>query len=1017
MVVALIGTLVATAPTQIGASQGYECDGQPATIVVEEEGVLTVGTDGDDVIVGTFGDDQIDGGLGNDTICGHAGDDVLTGGPGNDHIQGGNGTDQVLGGDGDDVLFGGNGDDEVNGEAGTDIVLGEGGDDTLIGDPTTDTLWPGLGVNEIIEVDESAVVEDPAPEAPADDAPSDEAPADDAPSDEVPADDASSDEVPADDPPSEDALSDEAPAFDADAPLFTDMSGLLEPGTTQFTAGGTPFTADFPESWQVLFSISEFIAFGNDEFRFDATPVNELALLRANVLSNPEEAGTPIESQVAPLDVDDLDNWLAAIPAEIFSSAPVDTTFGGRDAVLLEVFFTDTSLCQEGVLCLSLGGNATVGFTLAYEPDVRYTTWIVDMGEFDPIFVTISDNGETERFVEEANEVASSFAFGEPGPNPSPRAEAPWEIGGFGEVPAGPVEFPVAGGVAVDIPLESVAGQIQPGLHFLSMGLQPFPGELEIFTPVADPLGNPVTTVGEFIAAGDVVGFSAVELGAVETRLGAGIIVDITGPEVPTFALPDEEPTPEEIGILTDDESQFGWMAPRFARAVLIESDRGLLVVTAELFQGERADLDPLIAYAEEILPSLRFVDTPDGAPPLIGSEVAGGVVAPGEYILDFASGERVLVQTTQDVVLPFLGPDLIPVVPLGLEDPGGLPVGPALLDVDEVIINNDGDTAPTPDDLGAFFAADERLVIEDQGTLPASGVEAQWWELTVAPGQGLTEGCPFGECAPIFVNTVAEGGVNIGTSFDFRVYEIPDPDGTLYVISQGPAEIAAEAFAFTDSVLTGVEVLPAAEVIEFEEGDILGIEPGSTFAPGTYFSSGSFSVPFELVTDQDWRLGFAADTLVGIESPDFSVQDGFQAAVIIEPTSGFADPATIGGPEAPVESTIGIPTDLVAWADEIPQLEVLNSGTRTISGIEALFVDLNVTGPADRNGDCGGANCLRLFEWAFDGWNIVEGSPMRIYVVELADTTMVITVEGPTDTFDDFVAETLPLLDGITFG
>ena len=129
-------------------------------------------------------------------------------------------------------------------------------------------------------------------------------------------------------------------------------------------------------------------------------------------------------------------------------------------------------------------------------------------------------------------------------------------------------------------------------------------------------------------------------------------------------------------------------------------------------------------------------------------------------------------MQTTQDVVLPFLGPDLIPVVPLGLEDPGGLPVGPALLDVDEVIINNDGDTAPTPDDLGAFFAADERLVIEDQGTLPASGVEAQWWELTVAPGQGLTEGCPFGECAAIFVNTVAEGGVNIGTSFDFRVYD-----------------------------------------------------------------------------------------------------------------------------------------------------------------------------------------------------------------------------------------------------
>lgn len=45
-------------------------DGRAATIVIEEEGVLTLGTDGDDVIVGTFGPDQIDGGLGNDTPLG-----------------------------------------------------------------------------------------------------------------------------------------------------------------------------------------------------------------------------------------------------------------------------------------------------------------------------------------------------------------------------------------------------------------------------------------------------------------------------------------------------------------------------------------------------------------------------------------------------------------------------------------------------------------------------------------------------------------------------------------------------------------------------------------------------------------------------------------------------------------------------------------------------------------------------------------------------------------------------------
>ena len=95
----------------------------------------------------------------------------------------------------------------------------------------------------------------------------------------------------------------------------------------------------------------------------------------------------------------------------------------------------------------------------------------------------------------------------------------------------------------------------------------------------------------------------------------------------------------------------------------------------------------------------------------------------------------------------------------------------------------------------------------------------------------------------------------------------------------------------------------------------------------------------------------------------------------------------------------------------------MLNSGTREISGIDAPFIDLALDGPADRNGDCDGTSCLRLFEWAFDGWHIFEGSPMRLYVVEAEGTTFVIAVESPEDSFDAFLTESDPLLDGITFG
>ena len=306
-VLALVATIVATAPSA-ASSTGYLCDGQLATIVVQESGTVTVGTDGDDVIVGTFGDDEIRGGGGNDTICGHAGNDILIGGAGNDHIQGGNGSDQVLGGPGNDVLFGGNGDDEVNGQAGTDITLGEANNDTLIGDPSIDTLWPGPGDNEIIEVT--------AP------------PTDGVPPGETPSDGGTL----------------VASVFDPDATLITERFAPLDAGVFRSDTGGTPFNIEFPDGWEILFNSEVLGVFGTTDFMPMGPPVNDLLIKRGNALSNPDEAGLPLDEQDAPLGVGELDAWIAAAPQEIFTSAPTDTTLGGRDAVTFTVRFEDASL-------------------------------------------------------------------------------------------------------------------------------------------------------------------------------------------------------------------------------------------------------------------------------------------------------------------------------------------------------------------------------------------------------------------------------------------------------------------------------------------------------------------------------------------------------------------------------------------------------------------------------------------------------------------------------------------------
>ena len=63
------------------------------------------------LILGSGGNDTITGGLGNDTIMGGDGNDILVGGLGNDVIYGDSGNNVIIGGQGDDTLYGGTGED------------------------------------------------------------------------------------------------------------------------------------------------------------------------------------------------------------------------------------------------------------------------------------------------------------------------------------------------------------------------------------------------------------------------------------------------------------------------------------------------------------------------------------------------------------------------------------------------------------------------------------------------------------------------------------------------------------------------------------------------------------------------------------------------------------------------------------------------------------------------------------------------------------------------------------------
>lgn len=148
------------------ATAAATCFGLEPTIQAVA-GVVTQGTDGDDVIMGTSGPDVIRGNGGNDRICskggaddvdGGAGDDLITlgrgndvarGGPGDDLIRGKSGADRISGNGGADDLTGGSGPDRIFGGKGRDEIAGNSGHDFLRGNSARDRITGGKGDDTI----------------------------------------------------------------------------------------------------------------------------------------------------------------------------------------------------------------------------------------------------------------------------------------------------------------------------------------------------------------------------------------------------------------------------------------------------------------------------------------------------------------------------------------------------------------------------------------------------------------------------------------------------------------------------------------------------------------------------------------------------------------------------------------------------------------------------------------------------------------------------------------------------
>jgi TolB protein len=104
------------------------CDWQPLCTHYSVPGVVTTGTEGNDIICGTEGPDRINALGGNDIVYGFGGNDQFIGGAGDDRMFGGVGNDSFIGGVGVDFTSGGPGDDAFSAEPADRIDPGAGAD-------------------------------------------------------------------------------------------------------------------------------------------------------------------------------------------------------------------------------------------------------------------------------------------------------------------------------------------------------------------------------------------------------------------------------------------------------------------------------------------------------------------------------------------------------------------------------------------------------------------------------------------------------------------------------------------------------------------------------------------------------------------------------------------------------------------------------------------------------------------------------------------------------------------------
>ncbi len=800
-----------------------------------------------------------------------------------------------------------------------------------------------------------------------------------------------------------------SPVFVSDAELLTLEFSPVDEGIYRLDSLGTPFSVEIIGDWFVQPNSAALVVFSHPDSGGPGD--RDVVFLRPAQLSDPVNPTSGSESQSS-WPAEDIPGWIDGLIDGVTISDIEDVSIGGREAVRFDVEIADDSICGPQS-CIDFTTNNDVG-DFAFDAGFTYRVHWVDMGEFGPVAIITGWPSEDDAFESDATALLSTVAFGDPQANPIPDGAAPWELGLGALVPPGLVQLPTAGGIEFDLAQERFIDQFS---GFAAVTLDNAPGDFEILTPLRADGGPDVKTVDDALAAVESLGVVATEIEPATFPLGAARVFDMEG----------SSGTAGTKSIVTTDDALGGWRAPRLGRMWLFDTERGVIMVTAEAGSADNEVLAEAVALAEEILPTLVLASMPDGRSARSMADAAavgepsgdGILLTPGVYTSDQLDDVFLAWKLEDDLTLMDEFPGLV-----GVGLPGALRTEnhlAAVFTATGIPGPDEGDDPlPLPSDVGAYIEGISQFEVSDSGTQTISSVEASWWDLTVVSGAEGTFPCPFGEsCFPVLSHT-SFPAVVIGDEFQFRLWSIPDPDGQVFALVQASPEAFDSVVAGAVSALNGLRVLPFVEPVEVDDSNLdqLGrslADGPLPLEPGQYFTENMpFKVSLELASPLE--LSLSQPTHLALIPAGHDPVGPLQSLALLQPIRGVADPDDIGGPEGP-PAFIDVPDDLQSWLDEIPQLEVTDSGTGTIGGIASSFVDLRVIGAPERRGTCGDLSCFALFDWQSGPWIIDEESPQRIWTVPHPAGTIFVLIEAPTEVFDQWADEVQPVIDSLSFG